>query len=256
MREKQENTGSFECVQPELGNQIWLLELADTNAQMQTSLENHLAVCDSCRLTLAVQAKISQSAQEENAGNSLLNIKYSFVSPSRPTFNFTLAGTLALAASLALALIMPPGQMEKSLVRGDGPIGFISPVEGEVLLLETPQLSWTAVPGATSYLVEITGVGNSYQWQTQSSLPSVNIPAKHAISKNQNLRAVVQTVPDDLVPLGSISVSFKREGVARFFAYRITSASLVAKLLGLMGLISIGWGYFRTRPSSASLQNS
>ncbi|MCP4292386.1 MAG: hypothetical protein GY780_11205 [bacterium] len=236
MTEKQNNVNDFECVQPEAGNEIWRLEMPDTEPELRTRLENHLAICDSCRLTLAVHGQLQNPAQAKIL---------------RPPFNFGLTGVLALAASLALAFILPPGQMDRTLMRGDSGPAFISPIEGEVVLQETPQLKWSQVPGATSYEVRITGVSDDYEWTSSSSQPTITIAEEHGLAHNQEVRVVVKTVPGDLVPLGSISVQFSREGPAPFVAYRVVSAPLVAKFLALAGLIFILLGWFRSRTTAA-----
>ncbi len=250
MSDHQDQTGSFECVQPELGHQIWRLEMNDTSDDLRNSLENHLAVCDSCRLTLAAEVLVKESARD----NSLKIVKSSPVKRLL-ALNFNLVGSISLAASLALALLMPPSQLESSLVRGDGAPGFIRPVEGETIRQDTPELTWNAVPGATAYRVEISGVGNDYQWETQSQKPSVVISSQHPVPKDKVLRAVIQPVPDDLVPLGSISVTFKREGLGQFFIYRIGAASNFAKFLGLLGLLFLNIGYLRTKIFPSRLKN-
>jgi len=135
-------------------------------------------------------------------------------------------------------------------------MGFISPVEGEVLLQKTPKLKWNAVPGATAYVINVSGVGDDYTWSTQSTTVSARIPKDHALPQNLELRAVIQTVPEDLVPLGSISVTFSRENAGRFLSYRMISASLTAKILGLMGLLSIGLGIFKSKSGNSSLDHS
>jgi len=170
MKDHEDQTGSYECVQPELGHQIWRLEMKDTSDELRSSLENHLAVCDSCRLTLAAEVLVKEGARD----NSLKIVK---TSPAKrlSVLNFNLIGSISLAASLALALLMPPGQLENSLVRGDGAPGFIRPVEGETIRQDTPELTWNAVPGATAYRVEISGVGNDYQSKHLLSLSPLSI---------------------------------------------------------------------------------
>ncbi len=229
-----EFSDAYECIAPELGDQIWRLGQADTRAELRTNLEHHVTACDSCRLTLAVESAVQTGAREQtviipSVTNQPVSRRWNDRSP------LSLAGGLALAASLTLALLLPPGQLKSTLVRGEVPMGFVRPVEGEVLLQETPELSWTPIPAATAYNILITGVDDEYQWSGRSEGAKVTVPEEFALPKGKRVRAVVQPVPSDLAPLGAVSVTFRRENPGRFLSYRLAAAPLPVKLLGWVG---------------------
>jgi hypothetical protein len=240
---------SYQCVQPELGDQIWQLEIDTTAEELQTRLRHHLTVCDSCRLTLAVSSLIEETGHKRplDFGADALPVVPEAGKRSRL---MAVSGGLALAASLSLALLLPPGQLERSLVRGPSIPEFVTPVEGEILLQKTPKLSWTPVSGATAYRIQVSGVGNNYQWTAESSTHFVAIPSNSPLPLGEEIRVVVQPVPLDLVPMGSISVNFHRESPGRFLTYRARSAPAPVKILGLFGLgaLILGLAQWHRRP--------
>lgn len=231
-------SGPYQCVQPEIGDQIWRLDRAETPSDLRLRLKNHLAVCDSCRLTLAVQERVQRGAQDHS-----LAVK----TARNRAAGWTWAGGLALAASLALVLLIPPRQTGRLLVRGADSPGFIRPVEGEILHHEAPRLKWTPVAGATAYRIEITSSDQKYHWTARTKQPAVRIPRDQPLPQDEDLLAMVQTVPEDLVSLGAISVHFRREKTGGFLNYRLKAAPSAVKILGLLGLGLLGLGIYRRR---------
>ncbi len=235
MAQEEHIDATYECVQPELGDQIGQLDVTGLAPDIRRRLQAHLAVCDSCRLTRSVARVLQEAAQD---GSPALEAATMAGDWRRPAY-LVWAGSLALAASLALVLLLPPGRLPGTLVRGAGEPAFVRPVEGEVVWSTTPQLAWRPVPGATSYRISVTGIDNPYRWQGESRTAALTLPPDHALRRGERVRAVVQTVPADLLPLGALSVTFRHEGLAAYLPYRLGVAPRASWVLGGAGLLSL-----------------
>ncbi len=216
MKDQQSRQAAFECVQPELGDQIWRLDLDETAAELHTRLEHHLQVCDSCRLTLALDSKLASAAVGGH-----ITIASDSVDGNAWSRGLMSAGGLALAASLALVLLIPPGVMPFGSFRGDAETMILSPVEGEVLTDATPRASWQPVTDATAYRVTLTGIDSSYQWSAHVENTTAQVPETNALPAQGRFRLLVEPVPADLAPLGENSVVFRRGDISDLMAWRI-----------------------------------
>ncbi|MBU0743617.1 hypothetical protein KKG45_10390 [bacterium] len=231
----------FECVQPELGEQLWRLDTDDVAPDLWRRLERHLRVCDDCRLQRAVHDRLGSLGA---AGGIDIEVEPECplqLRVRRPGRFLAACGGLALAASLVLATLLPPAQPRlPGTSRGEDPeSGFLRPVEGEVLNDGTPILSWRPIAGATSYRLEIKQIDGDYGWQEGADGASVRLPAEAALPARGRFLVLLEPVPADLTPLGGVSVSFRRAGLAATLGYRIQAAPLAVHLLGWLGLASL-----------------
>ncbi len=235
----------FECVEPELGKLLWRYGLPGGDPALQSQLADHLTICDACRFTLATEERVIRGLQ---AGSLTLH------EPARPRWSrflvgilgpprgrvLALGGACTLAASLVLMLLVPPSPAGGGLHRGAaGAPRFTRPVEGEVIWSASPRLAWSAVPGASSYRLEVSEVGGDYDWRGQSRTESLQIPATAALPRAGYYRAILFPVPADLAGPGGISVSFARGDLGAFLGYRLGAAPRWIQILGLLGLLTL-----------------
>ncbi len=203
----------------------------------------HLDLCDACRLD---QALTSRLAAGLIAGRlELPRTSGRVIRPrawwQRPA---ALAGTgsALIAACLTLLMLLPPpSTIDRVHLRG-GPQDphFLRPVEGEVVHPPNAVLSWTPVDGATSYRITLTGVDMDFTWEGTTPDTEFKLPALDLASGTQTLRAVLTTVPSDLVPAGQISVSFQTGSRTQVARDRLIKAPLWLSLLGIFGFVSLG----------------
>jgi hypothetical protein len=235
----------FECVEPELGELLWQYGMPDVDPVLRAKLADHLTICDACRFTLATEERVIRGLQ---AGSLTLR------EPARPRWSRFFAGILGpsrgrvlafggavtLAASLVLMFLVPPSPTSGGLRRtAAGVPHFTRPVEGEVILSASPRLIWSAVPGASSYRLEVSQIGGRYEWQGESTTQSLQIPADAALLRAGRYRAILFPVPADLAGPGGISVSFARGDLGRFVGYRLGAAPRWIQILGLLGLLAM-----------------
>ncbi len=240
MRKKTDHDHRFECVQPELGEQLWKLDTDDVEPDLQHRLARHLRVCDDCRLQRAVHDRLGTMGA---AGEISIEVEEQPLRLRiRRSDRFLAAcGGLALAASLVLAMLLPPSlPRAPGVSRGVDPEpGFLRPVEGEVLSDGTPTLSWRPIGGATSYRLEITQTDGDYSWLGGADGTSVRLPAEVTLPARGRFLILLEPVPSDLAPLGGVSVSFRRAGLVATMGYRLQTAPFAVHLLGGLGLISL-----------------
>ena len=229
----------FECVDPEWGDQLWRTHLPDLDPETRRGLDDHLFICDACQLTMAAERAAATALQSGRVQ----------VAPPQPHQRPGLVALrwssgLAMAAALVLMFMLPPdGRQVGGVRRGDDATPqFVRPVEGEVLLTEAPELRWTAIPGATSYQVQISEVGGPYQWSGLTDDPAVRVPAEHPLPADGIFRGLVHPVPTDLAGLADVSVAFSRSGWREFLTYRAGASPLWLRFLGLAGLVGFMGG--------------
>ncbi len=250
MKGKTDSSHRFECVQPELGEQVWRCGLPDCDPDLQRELDRHLQVCDACRLQQFLHVKldawaragrISIEADREPIGEPREEGIWLRLLWKRPVAALASGGGLALAASLALTVLLSPTAPGRDGATRGGPAapGFERPVEGEVIREATPTLSWRSISGATAYQVTIDNLDGSFSWSGRTENTSLEIPAAVSLPEKGQYRAILEPVPADLAPLGGISVTFRRADLAGFLAYRVQAAPLPVHLLGLLGIAAL-----------------
>lgn len=251
--------GPFECVEAELGAQIALLADPALDAGLRKRLDDHLLICDACRLEMAVQTRVAAGLAD---GRLSLDSAAAPHATTRARVRFvprilTWGGGLAVAASLLLMFLLPPVPSGPDVLRRSDQGGpqFLRPVEGEIVSTATPELEWTRIEGATAYRVQISRIGDEAIWSARVKTTTVRVPESFPLSGPARYRAILEPVPADLAGLADVSVTFRREGTAPFLAYRVGAAPLVARWLGIAGLAALAWGAAamvpRKRPQTA-----
>ncbi len=96
----------FECVDPDVGAQLWRLEQGDADPQLRATLEAHLSVCHACRLLV----RLDETAHDLGRRGRLRAAAASAGAPAahRARARDAWMPALALAASLVLLLVLPP----------------------------------------------------------------------------------------------------------------------------------------------------
>jgi uncharacterized membrane protein YtjA (UPF0391 family) len=235
----------FECVEPELGEQVWRLQgspaadVAATGAplapELRTRLLEHVRICDACRLRLAFGRQVAAGLA---SGRLHLPRSAASVPGRRAVRLFAWAGVAAAAAGLAMLLLMPPLPVDAGrLERGDGRPQFLRPVEGEVLSDLTPTLSWRPVAGATAYRLVVRQVGGSYRFETATGAVSAAIPAATPLPRGADLRAVVEPVPADLAAPGEITVAFRTGSAGQALLHRVSASGTGPRVAGALALV-------------------
>ncbi|MFH1842658.1 MAG: hypothetical protein ABIF77_05580 [bacterium] len=262
----------YECVEPELGALLWQYDLSETGSDLRRRLDNHLVVCDACRLSRSVGENVASGLR---AGS--LHLPPAIVQPlprqrtdrtvgrttdrtdERPAAARTplgIVGGLALAASLALILWLPPLPVDHDLISRDDPgaAHFLRPVEGEVILDKTPTLSWTPIAGATRYRVTVQDPDGTFHWQGTTKETELTVPGASAAPDQARFRAVLEPIPADLAQPEGISVSFRTGDLRAYLGFRLGTAHAWVLWLGLIGgglLAATGWLNLRRRSAPA-----
>jgi hypothetical protein len=197
-------SSGWQCIDPVVGSCLWELEVEDTADERSQQLRAHLELCDACRLDVSLNERLEQGLQ---AGELVLPQVRDRVWWLRSSVQAG-AGSALIAACLALLMILPPAPSGDAVsMRGglDEP-HFLRPVEGEVVIPENTVMSWAPIDGATSYQVTLSDVGGDFQWVGSTSSTQLELPLLD--KDQQTLRAVLTTVPSDLVSPGLVSVLF------------------------------------------------
>lgn len=228
----------FECIDQELGSELWKLEVEDTSPELRHRLETHLTFCADCRMKKRLSMETARGLSE---GKLKLPRRSNVVGLSR---SMTASGLLALAASVLLVFLLPPvAPHEKMAVRGaDEGQAILRPVPDEILHDTNPLIVWQELPEATSFTVRIEGVDNGYRWEQKSSDTKIQIPAGMELPVSERFRVFVEPVPAYLAPAGGWRSSFSTAPLVPFVKYRLGAAPALARGLGLasLGLLLLG----------------
>ncbi|MBM4130059.1 hypothetical protein FJ250_03390 [bacterium] len=235
----------YECVEPALGAELWRRDLPACEPALAARLDRHLDVCDACRLERVVQAVLAEGLLTEALGAARPP------AAARRPGPIATGGWVALAASLALAVLVPPGALRPETTRSGAPVGgFLRPVEGEVVA-DTPHLQWRPVPGATAYEVTLDRIGGDFRWTARADASRLVPTDAQAVPGPGRYRVIVRAIPDDLTPPEGLSVTFERGSVGKQISYRLRAAPWPLHLLGLAGLAAGLSGLVRRRTQRA-----
>ena len=221
------------CVDTGVGERILDLASPTLDPDERELLEAHKEVCAFCRLALDLHLKLGNGIRDGS-----LKIETSAVSkPVRRHDWMGWAAGTAIAASLVLMFVLPPRPVGSPLVlRGANKAQFLRPAEGEVVRKGALALSWTEVPGADGYRVQVTGTYTGSTWTGISDEAHLVIPKDAVPANEETYRVILSTVPEDLLPPGSVSVSFQTGGALAVASHRARKAQPVSYLFALSGL--------------------
>ena len=234
----------FECVDPQVGDQIHLLDDPSLASPLRSELEAHLDVCHACSLLVRVDAKASQLLRAGHA-LPLAGAAPGPVTPSKtaarytPAFRMRVIAGVAFAACLFLTLTTPPRSISPNAVsRGSESVHFVRPVEGEVLAAREPILEWTSIEGASRYLVEVRNDEGVAVWNGESTETELRVPSSVGLERGRAYRAILSVQPMDLVPPGSISVLFRADSIWKQLLHRVRWADPLLQIVTLLALIA------------------
>ena len=226
------NSG-LECVDAKIGERILNLESPALDADERELLEAHKEVCAFCRLALDLHLKLGVGIRD----GSLEVDTSAVLKPARRHDWMGWAAATAIAASLVLMFVLPPRPVGSPLVvRGANKTRFLRPVEGEVVRAGDLELGWTEVPGADAYRVQVTGLHGGSTWTGISDEAHLVVPEGAVPAGEETYRVLLSTVPDDLLPPGGASVSFRTGGSLAMASHRVRKAQPVSYLFALSGL--------------------
>ena len=229
--EKMDHISHYECVDLDLGAQLWQYDAPACESDLRRRLENHLDICHACRIALGIQERVADGL---HTGEFDLGEK-----PRRTNPIFGGGGLAVAAAAMLLIFLLPPRSLEDMrTVRGDGSLPrFERPVAGEVVWKSLPRISWTAIEFARVYRVRIQEVGGSFEWVGESAETHIALPADTALPSTARLRVLLETVPSYLVPPEGISTSIRTDGLGAFLSYRAMAAPAWLQWIGGLGLL-------------------
>lgn len=222
-----------ECIDPELGNRLWLLDTPDCPEELAARLDHHLRYCAACRLRQAVAERVEAGLRD---GSLVV----------RPDFRGRFAawsgglGAVAVAAGLAVLLLLPPRAPHEALVlRGeDGPI-IESPVPDEVVRGERPTIRWTPLAGATRYEVRVSAVDGGHDWSVSTRVAETAVPETDPLAPGTRYRIRVEPVPGHLAPDGALRSSFRTGSTGAWLRYRLERGAPAGRWLGGAGLLGL-----------------
>jgi hypothetical protein len=234
---------AFECVEPDVGRELRHWTGPGATAAQRAQREDHLRICDACRLEAAVAREMLAGLADGSLvlpGNSAAaHRRRPRVLPIRPFPALTGAAACLVAAGLALAVLLPPvSPAGPGADRSGAEEGFVRPVEGETVGSDDLQFRWHPVTDATGYALRVEEVGGDFAWEGDSPTGSLVLPASVDLPVAREFRAYLTPIPRDLAPSGSLSVRFRSGTAGAVWRYRATAAPWPARWLVLAGLLA------------------
>ncbi len=236
--------GTWECIDPSVGQNVWQLKLPDLGAEQIHILQAHLGLCDACRFDQALEKTVESGLNKGDLTLPEISIVHRrdqqwWQNPAWAGF----AGAGLVAACITLLMVLPP-RAEGDLVQVRGECldtGFNRPMEGEVVSTGGSRLSWKPIEGAGSYQIQVTENDGPFTWMGTTNRTEIDLPVLEPKEGDQKYRAILQTIPADLVTPGSISVSFRAGHRSEVLWDRLSKAPLWVLLFGLAGLPLLGF---------------
>ncbi|MBU0742046.1 hypothetical protein KKG45_08825 [bacterium] len=237
---------SYECVDPNVGEEIWRLDIPNLDAVLRRELEAHVLVCHACRLHRDLDACARRLVRDGEIDLGATPAAASWSSGLARAAG--IAATLAIVASLVGVLFLPPRPVGADMaVRGEVEARFTRPVEGQVVPAGACCLSWTEVPGATRYEVRITDRDGDFTWTGTTDRNRIDLPEDAGLTEGAAYKAVLSARPVDLLPPGRTSVAFRSGTSFEVAAHRLRWAQRWIHGLGLAGLFLLALAVVRWR---------
>jgi len=229
-----EDTMNYECIDPDLGQDIWRLDDPVTAPELKQVLLRHCHHCSACASTRAVSQAVDQAVQAGIVGGTPPKRT---LRAGRSQWSVGIGG-LAMAASIALIVMLPPRDFSREAVTrsSGGSPAILSPVTDEVIASSQPTIRWSPLDRARSYDVAVTTEAGVTIWSTSTASTSVRVPAESALGAPGRYRVMIEPVPSHLVPgrvFGSSFVLGNRRSAA---VDRIQRSRVWVRLVGILGL--------------------
>jgi len=244
MSDPRQASPDYECVEPELGDQMALLVRADLDPRLAALLRSHLAICDACRLGRAVEQRLPQALASAPRARRLV-----------PRWRGGTWGGVALAAGLALMMLLPPRPDGDDLLpRGvEEGVRLLRPVEGEVVVAGHPRIRWSPADDATGYRVRVEAMDGSWRWDETVDGATASTRVTTPLPAGSEFRIYLEPTPADLAPPGGVAVACRSGSALEVAGYRLGAAPLPAQLLAAAGALvwlAAGYGrWIRRRPA-------
>ncbi len=227
----------YECIDPELGAELWRLDDPDSPMTTKARLRAHLEYCPQCRTLEVMKRSMADGLERGQLEITLPESRKPLHLNSKWAAR---AGIAAVAATLALVFLQAPNPRQNGLVlRGDDENAILRPAPDEIIAGSTPVIRWKPVAGANSYQVRVSAVENEYVWSGVVSHAETSIPRNRSLPPNTRFRIQIQPVPTHLTGPNGFYSSFRTGSLAEFVAYRWRVRSLMAKFSGWFGLGSL-----------------
>lgn len=234
-----------ECIDPDLGEQLWRLDDPATDSRLRKRLEHHVAHCAACRLQLAVGEALADGLH-----TGRLTLPPPSCRRRRLAARIAGGGALALAASLILLLALPPATPSHMLRDAAGGPRITRPGPGEVVLGGQPTIAWTPADDARAYEVTVTDPGNAVAWSTRTTATEARPPADAALAAGRRYRIAVTPVP--AYAGRTMQETFRTGGALAFVGHRLGHGVRAARVLGLIALlVTVAAGIARFLPPRA-----
>jgi hypothetical protein len=221
---------NHECIDPDLGDQLWRLDDPATDGRLRQRLEHHVAHCAACRLQLAVGEALADGLR-----TGRLVLAPSSRRRRRLAARIAGGGAVALAASLILLLALPPAAPTRVLRDADGGPRITRPLSDEVVLGGQPTIAWAPADDAREYEVTVTDPGNDVAWSTRTTATEARPPADAALAVGRRYRIAVTPVP--AYAGRTMRETFRTGDALAFVGHRIRHGDRAARVMGLVALV-------------------
>jgi len=231
-----QNLYQHECIDPDLGREIWRLDDSTTDSAMAERLRTHVTFCAACRQERALAQALPRALQADlRPVRTRRKAIATWISSS---------GGLLVAASLALLILLPPQAPESGSVRrasGHSP-SIIRPVSDEMVAAGQPTISWEAVTDARAYNVTLRSENGDVAWQGEVAETSLNVP----LPAGGRFSVAVEPIPAYLADHSRLRTTFRTGQWHDVLGYRLMAGPAVGRILGLAGLIALASGLAAT----------
>jgi len=226
----------YECIDPQVGGEIWRLDDPATEPALAERLRLHCQYCAACRIVRALDAEIAAGVQEGE-----LTIARPICRSRQGFLWLGGLGATAMAAGLATIMVLPPTAPSSTQITrsGESAPAIERPVSNEVIAGVRPKLKWTPLPGARAYDVSIRSVEGEYAWQERTEDASLQVAREAALPQNQRFRVGVTPIPAHLAPEGGLRSTFRTGTSLETLIYRLTHGSVTAMAAGVVGTLAL-----------------
>ncbi|MBN2170971.1 MAG: hypothetical protein JW819_06615 [Candidatus Krumholzibacteriota bacterium] len=228
----------YQCIDPELGEQMSSLNRDDLDPRLRRQLEHHLEHCDACREKIlferALVRLIAEGAVEVPPPPSLRWVAAraaSWAAPAAAALCIMLA--VFLAPSPEAMLGGKPAGGHRALV--DEALVVTRPVDGETRGGGPVALAWTPVAGARRYAVRVTQIDGDYTWSGETADARLALPGDAPVPGEY--MAVVEAAPEGVAPGGPAVVRYHRDRAGAVLAWRLNHLPPASRWLALAALV-------------------